>query len=111
MLHEASYGEGSPLGSSMFPASVKKLSANEIVAFRKSRFTASNIVVSSTGIPHDTVKKVVQYYFNAMPKTGDSTSPDSPYVGGDVRVRADLGGKTYLGLAFPIASGHTGQSY
>jgi hypothetical protein len=43
MLHEAAYGEDSPLGSSMYNSNLNKLTAEDIMIFRQQNYNANNI--------------------------------------------------------------------
>jgi hypothetical protein len=43
MLHEAAYGEDSPLGSSMYNFNLNKLTAEDIMIFRQQNYNANNI--------------------------------------------------------------------
>lgn len=43
MLHEAAYGEDSPLGASMYAYNLNKLTAEDIMIFRQMNYNAHNI--------------------------------------------------------------------
>ena len=46
MLHEAAYGEDSPLGASMYAYNLNKLTAEDIMIFRQMNYNAHNITGS-----------------------------------------------------------------
>ena len=66
-------------------------------------FVSQNVVVTGSGVGHDALKQLVEVFFHDFPQ-GAPTKAASPYLGGDVRVRRDLDGVSYLGLAFPSTS-------
>ena len=43
MLHEAAFGEDSPLGASIYNYNLNKISAEDIMGFRMSNYNAHNI--------------------------------------------------------------------
>jgi hypothetical protein len=43
MLHEAAYGEGSPLGSSTFAVNLNKLSAEDVMSYRAHTYNGNNV--------------------------------------------------------------------
>ena len=111
MLHDASFGESTPLGASLYASNLDKLCTDEVMAFRKAHFTAPRITVAASGgISHDSLKQMVECYLNGVPTGVTSSVPASPYQGGDLKVRADLDGQTYIGLAFPVPGGEAGES-
>jgi len=117
LLHEAAYGENTPLGSSMFGSSLDKLEVETILSFRKSNYLTSNLVVSASGIAHDTLKSLVECHLSALPSAPSSSSasssalPASPYIGGDIKVRVDLDGVSHVGVAFPVPAGAAALPY
>lgn len=109
-LHEAAYGELTPLGGSLYADHLDNLAEWEVSKFAAKTFVTGNIIVSGTGVSHDYLKQLVDTLFVAIPK-GPATSTKSDYVGGDIRIRKDLGGTSYVGLAFPIGSTTSGQVF
>lgn len=108
-LHDAAFGEASALGSSRFAINSHKIDIDEVVSFRNAHFTAKNLVVSSSGIAHDELKRMLE---GAKINTGDASPlPASPFVGGETRIRKDLDGKTHLAVAFPMPSGAEANSF
>jgi predicted Zn-dependent peptidase len=49
MLHEAAYGEDSPLGASKYAVTLDKLSVMDIMAYRKANYDVTSMTVSSSG--------------------------------------------------------------
>lgn len=84
-----------------------KLDPSEVLKFRAENFHSGNVIVTGTGISHDTLKQFAEKYLSFLPE-GTVASPHSPYVGGDIRVRRDFDGDSYLGLAFPVPQGEAG---
>jgi hypothetical protein len=105
LLHEAAYGEGSPLGSSPFPLDLGNLDVSEVLAFRARQFVAPNVTVIGNGLSADALEK-----FASSIAPGTAAVSESPYVGGTVRRRVDAGGRIHTTLAFPAASGQKGSS-
>lgn len=110
LLHEAAYGENSPMGAPVHANDVTKLDVHEVMAYRARNFTAGNLIVSATGVSHDTIKSLTECHFNGMP-TGASKAGDTKYHGGDMKVRVDLGGTSRVGLAFPVPAGAAAQPF
>jgi predicted Zn-dependent peptidase len=110
LIHEAAYGENTPLGSSFFSSNLDSLDVKDVYSFRKSVFTAGNVVVSASGIPHEALVQAIECYLHALP-AGKPATPSSPYVGGDIKVKADLDGETHVALAFPFPAGNEGTPY
>ena len=104
LIHEAAYGEGSPLGSSIYADSLESLAPADVLAYRHKYFTATNtIVTSSGGLPHADLKALTECYFSGLPK-GEPSSFPSPFIGGEARVKAAAEG-AYAALAFGTAAG------
>lgn len=103
LLHEAAYGELTPLGGSIYAENLDELKEQEFASFVGNNFKSGNVVISSSGIPHDSIKQLVESVFNDMPNA-DRTSVVSPYVGGNVRFRTDLNGQSFIGLGFEVVS-------
>lgn len=107
LLHEAAYGENGPLGRAVTDESAAKAEVCDIMAFRSRQFTAGNLTISGSGISHENLRNAVDDAFSGF--SGAATAKQaSPYIGGDLRVRADTGGVTFAGVAFPVPSGAAG---
>ena len=111
LLHEAAYGEVSPLGSSRFASSASKINLDGVVEYRNRHFVSGNLVVTSNGISQDKLKGLLALHGDLLPIGPPTPLPPSPYVGGDVRVRKDLDGSTNLGIAFPVPPGDGGKPF
>lgn len=98
------------MGQSWLASKIDKVDTSAVVDYRAANYKTGNLVVSATGISHDKLKQYVECYFSSLPK-GESKTPAAPYVGGDIKVRADLDGETYLGLAFPTPAGEASKPY
>jgi len=106
LLHDAAFGENTPLGGSLYAANLDKLDVDAVLAFRAAHFTAPRITVAASGgVSHDALKQMVECYLHSAPAGAASPVPASPYQGGELKVRKDLDGQTYLGLAFPVPAG------
>lgn len=105
LLHEAAFGEETPMGSSTraFNGDLKNLTPEAIMSYREHQFTGNNVVVASSGLKHGTVRKLTDKYLSALPKA-TAAPVDAAYSGGDAKMRADFNGHTYLALAFPVPS-------
>lgn len=104
LLHEAAYGENTPLGGSLYANSIDDINAEESILFRNREFNTKNfLIVSNGGLSHDSLKSFVEVNFANFSSTSSSQSTPSNYIGGDIRVRRlDLDGQSYLGLALPF---------
>lgn len=110
LLHEAAYGENSPLGKPVNNASALKADVCDIMAFRSRQFVAGNIVVTASGVSHENFKSAVNGAFTSL--SGTATAVDSsPYIGGDIKVRTDLNGMSHAGIAFPVPGGAGAGAY
>ena len=104
LLLEAAYGENSSMGKPEYAVNLKHLCAGEVMDFRNTHFKTGNLVISASGLSHETLKSLVDCHFHNMPE-GKATSNPAPYSGGDMKVRVDLDGETYMALGFPAPSG------
>ncbi len=104
LLLEAAYGENTAMGKPEYSPNLKHLTADEVMAFRNTHFKTGNLVISASGVPHDTLKGLVDCYFHGMPE-GKSTATAVTYSGGDMKVRTDLDGETYMALGFHSPAG------
>ena len=112
LLYEAAYGENTPLGSPVYADDLTDLSVASTLGFRKSNFTANRLVVSATGLSIDTLKTLAELYLHALP-SGNSAllAPQSPYVGGDVKLRDKSVGASHLAVGFPVPAGAGSEAY
>eukprot|EP01038_Epipyxis_sp_PR26KG_P004996 gene4996-6981_t len=105
LIDEAAYGEVSPKGSSIYASNLKKLTSDDVVEYRTSHFTRKNLVITANGISSDQLQPIVNNLSGVIIEGSPVVSPASPYVGGEVKIRTDLNGKTYTSLAFPVPTG------
>jgi predicted Zn-dependent peptidase len=103
-MHEAAFGENSPLGQSFFANSLDSLEASDVLSYRAANYTTGNIVATASGIPHATFKAMMECNLHDLP-VQPSSVPASPYMGGDIKVRTSTSGLSHLGLGFPIPVG------
>ena len=109
-IHEAAFGENTPLGSSLFSSNFDELDVLAVKTFRDEHFKPSNIVVAATGVSHDTLTKVIESAFSKLPSSGASAPVPSPYIGGEVKIKK-AGGVTHIALAFPVPPGSAAEPY
>jgi len=110
-LHTAAYGDGSPLGRSLWCPSrnLDKFDSKELKAFSDEYFVPSRMVLSGAGVDHEELVKLATKFFGDMPSSTKSiTTPASQYKGGDVRVRGDSP-MTHLALCFDAGKGWNSQ--
>jgi predicted Zn-dependent peptidase len=107
LLHEAAFGEATPLGGSLYAEDLEALDIDDVLAFRSAHFTSGNLTVTATNVNHESLEQVLQCFLHGLP-AGKTAATASPYVGGDFRLRTSLGGKSYLGLGFPVPAGEAG---
>jgi predicted Zn-dependent peptidase len=114
-VHEAAYGAGAGYGSNGYAENLKKLNVDEVLAYRQAHFTRENLtIVTNGGASADAVKSILEAHLAHFPTKGSNKGvvlPAATFVGGDVKVRADLDGKTHLALAFPTPAGDVGRAY
>lgn len=109
LLHEAAYGEATPLGASLYANDVNDITYENVLKYRSNNFVSGNLVVTSSGISHDALKSVIECHFNTIPNK-TSALPSSPYLGGDIRVKTSSG-VTYTALAFETPVGTNAKAY
>lgn len=108
MIHEAAFGETSSLGASRFALNPHCIDVSSVLDYRATHFVASNLVVSASGLSHDHLKACVERNVSKL-STGSKTAfADSPFTGGEVRVRKDLHGETFIAVGFPVPAGAAG---
>lgn len=111
MLHEAAFGEVSTLGAPIFATNLGKLAISDVMDYRTKHFVSENVTITANGISNAALSALVDEA-TYMPSAGaDTVAATCPYVGGEMRVRADLGGHTFLGLAFPTPSGDAAKPF
>lgn len=113
LLHEAAYGEGTPLGSPKLAASLDAVSGDEAMGYRTANFKSGNIIVTASGISgdkHNDLAGLIEKVFAPL-ASGAGSKAASPYVGGYAKAKKDVNGQTYLGLAFPTPTGEQAKSY
>jgi hypothetical protein len=83
-----------------------------VLAFRDAHFNAKNLVVASAGIAHAELQQIVERCSASLAAGGDASAPaSSPFVGGETRIRKDLGGETHVAVSFPVPAGADANSY
>lgn len=110
MLYEAAYGEESTLGASVY-GNLKKLSVSDVLAYRAKTFVSENIVITANGLSTAALESMIAASADVPTASSPPSSVACPYVGGDYKVRKDLNGNSYLGLAFPTPTGEAAKPY
>jgi len=102
LLHEAAYGEGSPMGGSQLArdGNLLNLKPEAALAYRAHQFTSNNLVIASSGVRHEMLQKWTQTHLAGM-AAGASSPIAATYTGGDAKMKGDFDGKTHMALAFP----------
>ena len=86
------------------------MSAAEALAFRNEGFVSGNLVVSGSGVEQKVLEELVGRYAGQwLPRGPRRLVPESAYVGGELRQKADLGGAVLATLAFPAPIGEAGE--
>jgi hypothetical protein len=80
-----------------------------VLAYRAAHFTAGNLVVSASGLAHDQLKACVDRNAGKLASGSRTAFAAAPFNGGEVRVRKDLHGKTFVAVGFPVPSGAGGR--
>jgi len=101
LLHEAAYGEATPMGSSYLASDLHHLAPEAVLSYRQHQYTSNNLIIAASGLPHDNLTSLTEKYLKTL-KTGANATVASPYTGGDAKLKADFSGKTYCALAFPV---------
>ena len=93
----------------MYAATEAQVSAVEALAFRNASFVSGNLVVSGCGVEQKVLEELVARYAGQwLPRGPRRVAQESPYLGGELRQRADLGGALLASLAFPAPIGEPG---
>ncbi len=108
LLYEAAYGEATAMGSPVYSNNMSKVDVEDVMAFRSKNFVSNNVVISATGISFEEMKRYVDCHFFNM-TSGAQAAAGGAYVGGDMKVRVDLDGDSYLAVGFPVPSGAAGE--
>lgn len=107
LVHEAAFGETSPLGSSFYSNHV---TLSDVLQYRAQHFVAQNLIVAADGVSADVVKAVAEPLLSLFPAGKATALPGSAYTGGESRVRVDLGGRTHVAVGFPVPAGAAGKA-
>jgi predicted Zn-dependent peptidase len=100
LVHEAAYGENTPLGGSLYAADLDALCPTEVIAYRNRVFTAGNLRVAVSGnASAKDLKALTESTLSTGFAEGANAASKNEFVGGDVRVRANTG-RTRAALAF-----------
>lgn len=111
LIEEAAFGEATPYGNSIYATSADAVSVADVLQYRAANFVKQNLVVTATGLSADALAKLVEVNAADVPSGKAVTLPGSAYVGGEVRVKADLNGKVNVALAFPAPVGSAAKPY
>jgi len=107
LIHAAAYGEASPLGGSLFAASLDQVSALAALDLRSQLFRTGNLVVTGSGVGSERLAALLEGYGGGLAVGPRLPPAPSPYQGGEVRVRG--GGDLHMALALPTPAGAAGQ--
>ena len=113
LLHEAAFGEESPMGASFFSGDLASLAISEVQSYRRDNFVPHNIVIATQGLPFEDVEGYAEKYL-ALASKGEAKAKkaaSSTYTGGEARQKANLAGSTYTAVAFPVPSGVQAKPY
>ena len=111
-MHEASFGESTPLGGSVYAANLNSLLASDVLHFRNTNFTADNLCVAVHGgsLSADQVAAQIEGQVSSGLAAGSAASFGAGFTGGEMRVREDIGGATRASLAFAAPAGKAGAA-
>merc|ERR1711871_362509 len=110
LIHEASYGDGSPFGSSFFASDLSQLRGVDTLEFRSSNVKAGSTYITASGVESESLQTWAETAFQSL-STGSAKAPSTKFVGGDIKLKAETKGTTYTAVAFPIPSGEVQKSY
>jgi len=106
LVHAAAYGEDSALGHTFY-SPVTKINAGVLKGFQAANYVGSNMTLVGINLDLDILVGKAESAFASAPSGNAAPAPASPYVGGEMRVKADSP-YTYVGLAYesycPIGS-------
>jgi predicted Zn-dependent peptidase len=113
MLHEASFGENTPLGSSLYAPRLSALAASDVLHYRNALFASENVCVAVHGgsLSGDAVTKQLEGLLSTGLPSGKAATFSGGFSGGEMRVRDDMGGATRASLAFAAPAGNAGKAY
>lgn len=98
------------MGSSLFASDLKKLDVGDVMEYRLRNFKTNNLTVLANGLALNSLETSLKGGLNSSEALPVANIP-SDFVGGSVRVRADLGGDTHVAVAFPAQAGAAGEFY
>jgi hypothetical protein len=107
LIHEAAFGDNTPLGQSFYANSLDNIHGEDVLEFRSKQFLAGNITIAAKGISQDNLTKNISHFFRSLPE-GSSELPKSTFVSGFAKTNSFLNGYSGAAFAFPIASGDKG---
>lgn len=112
LVHEASFGENTPLGGSVYAPSLNGLLATDVLHFRNTQFSANNLLIAVHGAcsASAVVDQIQAQTANGL-AVGDAASFGAGFIGGEMRVRESIGGATKASLAFSAPAGNSGKAY
>ena len=103
LLHEAAYGEATPMGSSTLASDLHHVNPDAVLAYRQHQYTANNLIIAASGLTHANLKSYTEKYLQSL-GAGAARPVSSPYTGGDAKLKGDFDGKTFAALAFPVTN-------
>jgi len=105
LFQEAAYGQQSPLGRPLWcpKRNLSKISSQDLIDFRNSTFAANRMVLSASGVDHQTLVDFAGKYFGDLPSSpaNPAVSEKSVYRGGDRRISADSP-LTHVAMCFDV---------
>ena len=101
MMHAAAYGETAPLGRPLYcpRRALGTISSDVLNSFTAAHYTAPRFVLSAAGVDHGELVKLAETHFASLGRDAGPAHEDSPYIGGDSRLRAHSA-LTHVALAF-----------
>lgn len=107
LIHEAAYGDNTPLGQSFYAHNLDSLHGEDVLEFRNKQFLAGNITIAAKGVAQDNLSKNISHFFRSIPE-GSTEFAKSSFSSGYAKAKSDLSGYSGAAVAFPIASGDKG---
>jgi predicted Zn-dependent peptidase len=111
LVYEAAFGEGSSLGAPIYSSNLQKLSVPAILDFRAQSFVRENMVVVASGISQTQLASALANAATVLPGGAAPAARPASFVGGEVRVRAEVDGGAHVAVAFPVPAGDAGKPY